>query len=101
MYLLLDENKRIINVTETLEIVNENWYRVDATTLLQCNFVYDVVEVSEVGQGDYYYNGQFQLLPYQEVEINTELPDAYEAIANLYEMNLSLQGRLEALENGI
>lgn len=94
MYLLLDENQRIINVTETLEIVNGNWYRVDATTLLQCNFVNDVIEVSELGQGDYYYNGQFQLLPYQELEINTELADAYEAIASLNE-------RLEALENAV
>ena len=36
----------------------------------------------------------------EELIINQDLVDAYEAIASLYEMNRDLQTRLEVIENG-
>ncbi len=101
MYLLLDAEYRIMQVLDVVNYVDDKWIRLEGNGLFQADFASDIVEVAEIGQGDYYYNGQFQLLPYQELDVNTELADAYEAIANLYEMNLSLQARLEALENAV
>jgi hypothetical protein len=52
-----------------------------------------------------YENGVFTnftpIIEISDPQINSELADAYEAIASLYEMNIQLQSRLEVLENGL